>query len=389
MLVPLLGFAGFVIDVGYAYYTQRALQASADAAALAGAQELPDPSLAVTVALDYGATETGRNWRDNVELVSESITTKCIESIPRCQPVNAVVVDEKARVDTLFARVLGIDDFEVHARSTACSPCGYKPLDIMLVLDRTWSMCMTHNGNWDPSCTDLKNAKAGLKTFLEFLAPSQQWVGFAVFPPAPNVSSRCSTPQQSSYHSQSSKYTVVSLAQDYLDGNGDLNPSSDLVSTIDCQKGGGFTAYANAIESAQAELDAKGRSDIQDVIVFFSDGAANTGPGYYPKSSPYRKQPCHQGVWSAGSAKAKGTLIYSIGYDLDAEGGGANECKEESPLGPDETPAITAYQALEQIATDSGKFYNQPSADELKTIYGDIAADLAEGTSALIDNSIE
>ena len=44
MLVVLLGFAALVIDVGYAYYAHRQLQASADAAALAGAQELPDPA---------------------------------------------------------------------------------------------------------------------------------------------------------------------------------------------------------------------------------------------------------------------------------------------------------------------------------------------------------
>jgi uncharacterized membrane protein len=42
MLVVLLGFAALVIDVGYAYYAHRQLQASADAAALAGAQELPN-----------------------------------------------------------------------------------------------------------------------------------------------------------------------------------------------------------------------------------------------------------------------------------------------------------------------------------------------------------
>ncbi len=41
-LVALLALAAFAIDVGYAYYAHRSLQASADAAALAGAQKLPD-----------------------------------------------------------------------------------------------------------------------------------------------------------------------------------------------------------------------------------------------------------------------------------------------------------------------------------------------------------
>ena len=42
MMVVLLGFAALVVDVGYAYYAHRSLQSSADAAALAGAQELPN-----------------------------------------------------------------------------------------------------------------------------------------------------------------------------------------------------------------------------------------------------------------------------------------------------------------------------------------------------------
>ena len=46
--------AGFAIDVGHAYLVQRQLQAAADAAALAGALELPDVAAAQT-ANAYGA----------------------------------------------------------------------------------------------------------------------------------------------------------------------------------------------------------------------------------------------------------------------------------------------------------------------------------------------
>ena len=45
-LVMLLGFTGFVIDVGHLYYAHRELQASADAAAMAGAQALPNTTWA-------------------------------------------------------------------------------------------------------------------------------------------------------------------------------------------------------------------------------------------------------------------------------------------------------------------------------------------------------
>ena len=47
-LVALVGMTALVVDVGYAYYVKRSLQASADAAATAGALELPDPAAAVS-----------------------------------------------------------------------------------------------------------------------------------------------------------------------------------------------------------------------------------------------------------------------------------------------------------------------------------------------------
>jgi putative Flp pilus-assembly TadE/G-like protein len=386
-LAALMGIAALVIDVGYAYYTHRSLQASADAAALAGAQELPDPGRAQTVARQYSASTGAKNARGNVPSVSTSVSTKCLASVPGCEPVNAVVVSETAEVQTKFARVLGIDSFTVRARSTACSPCGVRPLDLMLVLDRTLSMCMDHWGNQDPSCTDLNHAREGLKTFLSYMDPSSQWVGLGVLPPALGLSTaqKCAAPPLTpqNYNSTSAKYTIVPLANDYSTG-GVLRTSSNLVSTINCVKGGGYTAYANAIEAAQAELDAHGRSDVQDVIIFFSDGAANTGPSYYPASSPYRKQPCRQGVTSAGYSKSRGTIVYSIGYDLDAQNGGANRC-EVGFGGPLESPAITAYQALQQIASGPDSFYNQPTPGQLKTIFTQIAADISRGSAGLVD----
>src|SRR5690242_1957889 len=60
-LVALLGVAALVIDYGQAAHKQRQLQASADAAALAGAQQLPDTALAASTAQQYGSTGTRGN----------------------------------------------------------------------------------------------------------------------------------------------------------------------------------------------------------------------------------------------------------------------------------------------------------------------------------------
>jgi hypothetical protein len=388
-LTVLLGAGAFVMDVGYAYYAHRSLQADADAAALAGAQALPDPFQAKQIANQYTGAAGGKNRRTNLPAVTATVTTKCLTTVPGCSPANAIVVEETASVNTTFARVLGIDTFHIRARATACSPCGVRPLDIMVVLDRTQSMCMTHSGATDSSCADLTHAKDGVRTFLSYLDSTQQRVGLGVLPPALGLttSQKCAAPPLTpqNYDSAGAKYTIVPLSQDYSTNNV-LNTSSNLVSTLSCLQAGGYTAYANAIEAAQAELDLHGRPDVQDVIVFFSDGAANTGPSSYPTNSPYRKQPCRQGVTSAGYSKAKGTLVYSIGYDLDAQNGGANRC-EVGYGGPAESPAITAYEALQQIASNAGSFYNQPTPGQLQTIFTQVAADLSHGNAGLVDNS--
>ena len=388
-MVALLALAAFAIDVGYVYYAHRSLQASADAAALAGAQKLPDAVQAKATAQEFGTSPAGKNQLNNIGVVSESITAKCLSSLPGCDPANAVVAEESAKVPTFFARVLGISSFNVKAKATACSYCGVRPLDIMVVVDRTGSMCMDHYGNNDPACTDMNKEKTALKEFLSFLEPARQRVGLAVFPPATSVASRCNTPSDTNYNSTSSPYVVVPLASDYATKTGALNTSSQLVSTINCIKAAGNTSYALALEKAQAELNLHGRAGVQKVIVFFSDGAANIGPTYYSSSSPYRKQPCHQGVTSSGGVKSAGTIIYSIGYDLNAQDGGANTCRYNGFTGPLEVPAISAYSTLQQIASSLDQFYVEPNSGDLSKVYLAIAADFSRGASGLIGNETQ
>jgi hypothetical protein len=228
-----------------------------------------------------------------------------------------------------------------------------------------------------------------MRTFLQHLDASTQWVGLAVLPPAPSVAARCAAPpgpprQREPYDSPSSQYVVVPLSHDYKVGER-LNESSGLVSTIRCVRGGGVTAYATAIDQAQLELDAHGRAGVQDIIVFLSDGAANYGPSFAPPA--YREQPCHQGVSSAAAVKARGTHVYTIGYDLNANSGGANICRVGvNASDPPESPPITAYAALQQMASDEASFFNQPTAGELNSIFSRIAFE-ASGTR-LVDDDI-
>jgi Putative Flp pilus-assembly TadE/G-like/von Willebrand factor type A domain len=385
MLVVLLGCAALVVDVGRAYLAKRRLQSSADAAATAGALELPDPIAAQTYALNYSGQDGAKNDNNKLPGVATTVQTKCLSFAP-CSPVNTVVVEQTTVVPTIFAKVLGINEFTIRAKATACSPCSSKPLDIMLILDRTGSMCQFSDGSSDPACTDLTNAKNGLLEFVQYMDPAIHKIGFAVFPPRTSGGSACSTPASGNYNSTSAVYTVVPLSTNYKVGQS-LNESSQLVTTIRCQRGGGSTAYAHALERAQTELNnSRGRPGVQNVIVFFSDGAANTGPTYLPTSSPYRRQPCQQGVNSASVIKGTGTLIYSIGYDLDALGGGANIC-QNGVTGANESPAITAYDAIRQIATNADTFFNRPNPGDLTRVYTQIASEIG-GTRLIPDDSL-
>jgi Flp pilus assembly protein TadG len=385
MLVVLLGCAALVVDVGRAYLAKRHLQASADAAATAGALELPDAIAAQTYAANYSGLGGAKNDNNKLPSVATTVTTKCLSFAP-CSPVNTVVVEQTTVVPTIFAKVLGIDQFTINAKATACSPCSSKPLDIMLVLDRTGSMCQDSQGNPDPACTDLQNARNGLLEFVQYMDPAIHKIGLAVFPPRRSGTSACATPASSNYNQTTSSYTVVQLSSDFKIG-GNLNESSSLVSTIRCQQGGGSTAYAHALERAQSELNSsRGRPGVQNVIVFFSDGAANTGPTYLSTSSPYRRQPCQQGVNSASVIKGAGTLIYSIGYDLDALNGGANIC-QNGVTGAPESPAITAYDAIRLIATNGDTFFNRPNPGDLTRVYTQIASEIG-GTRLIPDDTL-
>jgi hypothetical protein len=73
------------------------------------------------------------------------------------------------------------------------------------------------------------------------------------------------------------------------------------------------------------------------------------------------------------------TWVYSIGYAI-----GNDECQKNG-LSGDELPAITPVQALTQIASNPGNYFNRPDAGQLNTIFTSIAADISQGVSKLID----
>ena len=370
-MLLLMVVCGMVLDIGNAYRVKTALQASADAAAAAGAGQLPNTGSALSTVQQYGSETGGKNPVRGSGNVTITGVANCVTSAKFCNPANTVQVTESTSVPTAFLRVIGIDTIPITVHSQACSPCGAKPLDIMVVLDRTGSM----------EGSKLQSATDGIKAFLSTMDTGLDNVGLAVLPPATNTSTACATPQSSNYNSVNAAYVVVPLSNTYgtmNNGNITLNNNSTLMKTINCVQAGGETAYATALDQAQAELNKDGRPGVQQVIIILSDGAANTGPGYLSANSPYRATPCHQAINSAAASKASKVLMYSIAYDIG--GAGNDYCYNDN--GNLEVPNIKAAATLQQIASPSN-YYAQPQPAQLTTIFLAISADLAAGTARI------
>ena len=414
MMVVLLGFAALVVDVGYAYYAHRALQSSADAAALAGAQELPNATNAETIARQYSSSPGNKNNKGNINGVTTTVTTKCVVSLGGCAPMNAVVVLEQAPTKTFFAGLLGLPSFTIKAQATASMRGGTpKPAHVMIVLDRTGSMgsACTIGG------TKLDCAKGGLNAFLGAMDPAYDQVGLVAF--APHNGNKCALPKTtngptSDYDAFPNNYLFVPLSSDYkTSATSALVPGSPLVSTISCIQAGGTTVFAAAIDKARDTLAANHDPEAQDVIIFMTDGEANYGACATPVSgvcsnntSPYRTNPCGQAVTSARQASSAGVWVFGIAYDTPGAGclgwrsgtciingvtTSGNQTNGNQFKCP-EVPGITADAALKAISYDplnpsTPRFYSSPNPGSLTALFKSVAAELTEGR--LLDDDAE
>jgi hypothetical protein len=108
MITALLGLAALVLDVGSWFRAHRSLQATADAAALAGAQELPDaPGNANSLANDYAA----RNL--------SGLTGVTVNFSQTYVPNDTIRVHVSKPAEGFFSKVFGIDSVQEGAAATA------------------------------------------------------------------------------------------------------------------------------------------------------------------------------------------------------------------------------------------------------------------------------
>jgi hypothetical protein len=109
-LIMLTAMSALVLDVGSWYRADRKLQANADAAALAGAQALPEnPGEAQSIAVDYARRNDGGVESENVK-VSRGVVDNDTISVAAERPAPG-----------FFATAFGLGSVQVRARAVARS----------------------------------------------------------------------------------------------------------------------------------------------------------------------------------------------------------------------------------------------------------------------------
>jgi hypothetical protein len=149
-LVVILGMAALVLDVGNWFHTKRRLQGTADAAALAGAQSLPDdPSGAQTMAMSYANQNGGDVAGANIVVTSTVL------------PNDTISVRARKTDPGFFSGVLGIASADIDARAKArVGPPTQAKYVAPMVVSCNHDLIQNCNGNHEPTF--------GIPTTLDF-----------------------------------------------------------------------------------------------------------------------------------------------------------------------------------------------------------------------------
>ncbi len=409
-LPVLFGMVALVVDFGFIYYYQTQLNASTQAAALAGAGAMSQPGStadSVTTAVNtYSGTSGNLNNAGDlpgVTMISGYPQFKCLSTLTSLYGLqcygpsssNALVVAQHVQVPLLFLPLFGGHQAVLSAVATAAMAGSLPgPYNVVILLDTTHSMNDTDS---DSNCnnTRIYCAEQGVQVLLNGLAPcsptesscgaatdgnvdnSVDRVSLLTFPPVTTSTASddytCPTtdptivPYAFPFPSTST-YQVVNFSSDYRDSDTStsLNTSSDVAIAVGAKTGcsgmqapgGDGTYYAQAIYAAQSYLVSEQSSfpTAKNVLIILSDGDANATSAKMPGASttsgtyPSTINQCHQAVTAAQSAASAGTLVYSVAYGAEASG-----CTTDSP-------AITPCQTMEDMASSPQYFFSDYTA---------------------------
>ncbi len=374
--VLFVGIGAVVVDIGYLFHVRSVLQASADKAALAGAQDINccknSPGKAIVTANSYSAVKGNMNADPKLNVTMESgyPALRCFKntgiSCSGPDSANGIMVKQQTDVPVFFARIFGSSSLPISVTSVAGKGGAMQPADVVIILDTTGSM-----NTIDPSCsiagsTRLDCAFAGFRALLSGFSPVQNRVGLMVFPglktaaaAAQEYDCSSSTPPSSQLapYNASPVYSILPLSNDYQNANGTLNTNSNLVKAA-CGGASGCTAgvtaiggvgtyYAEVVTAAADYLNANARPNVQKMIIFLGDGDANGSSANVTND----KNQCRQAITAAQQAKAKKISMVTIAY-------GAPTVVTPGSCSTDNASKISACETLQQMASDPKNFYS-------------------------------
>ena len=354
LMVALLGSVAFALDLARLRHERHVLQGAVDLGALAGAGTLPVRGVAQANLATTTARQIAFANAPDLPPSSLSVEFRCVVTDPEgnggadsldvrfacgpgtggnwtsgwstrhgkashaCDPYggdlcNTIYLRASNVIDYFFAPVFGINQGSTGAvMGAACKGfCGQpsSPLDVVMVIDRSRSMTES----------DMANARNAALAVLELYDPAIQSVGLVGLP-YHRSSNKCLVNTSQTYPTTGNAWRLVPFSTDYQLSNGTLNPTSDLVRTLQCLQrapdnvttnpsGAGHTDLGDPLETAGRMLTNDSRADVPDVIIFLSDGEAN---------QPRFNQPCSYAATRATAAKTRGIDIFTIAYGVAA-----------------------------------------------------------------------
>jgi Flp pilus assembly protein TadG len=320
-ITAVTALAATSVEVGHVYYAYRQLVSSTNAAALAGAQAMPNTVTATTNVTAYSAQTGQKNATPVLQgavatptfhcysSVATSMNTPCETSTGAAGGYNALSVTQTASVNLWFGGLIGMPKMNLAATATAAMRGGSNiPWNIAIILDTTNSMSHPDSGT-QCSGTQISCALKGVQALLGDLDPCGlgatcgsntspvDSVALYVFPPVLTTTAGkdyCSGGSGNPTHEYYMvptlnplwTYQIIPFSADYRtsDAASALSSSSNIVKAAGgvsgCSgiqaPGGAGTYYAQVINTAQADLvtQQKAIPGSQNAMIILSDGDA-------------------------------------------------------------------------------------------------------------------
>lgn len=239
-----------------------------------------------------------------------------------------------------------------------------QPLDIVLVLDTSGSMSGSKMINLKNAANNFIDATAENNRGLE----QNQQTRLAIVQFASGANTR-----------QQLNYVTDQNAQQYKN-------------TINGFSANGATYAEEGLQRAQSVLDSGGRADVQQIVIFFTDGEPNHGNGFDDDVAI-------EAVNVAHDMKVSGTIIYSIGVMNGADAsvtddGGFNEYMNAVSSNYPDATADWEYESWDvghwfgsfgtELGTRAeGDYYKAASdPDSIEEIFDEISDEVQQGVGS-------